>query len=95
METQPGMESGDAAATFILKAGTPASAKASLTPVFEYVGVSISPNSGVAQDFSSGSVNYTVYAEDGTEFYFTLECETALFDWNEILEIAFDPDKLS
>ncbi|MCC8035184.1 MAG: PCMD domain-containing protein [Rikenellaceae bacterium] len=95
VESQPEMESGDQSATFILKAGTPDAEKASLTPVIEYIGQSISPESGVARDFTSGSVAYTVYAEDGTEFHFTLQCETALFTGNEILEIAFDPDKIS
>ncbi len=61
------------AITMVLPAGTNL---ASLSPVIAFTGASISPNSGVAQNFS-GPVVYTVTAQDGSEIQYTVSVTTA------------------
>ncbi|MCD8072816.1 MAG: DUF5018 domain-containing protein [Alistipes sp.] len=88
--TQPNFEPGDDSATFMVKAGTTDEQKSALTPIIRFMGESISPESGEPQDFTSGSVVYTVTAENGTDtFDFTLYCETELYTGHEIVEMSF------
>ena len=57
--------------TVALPAGTDSNVLNSLTPNIEYKGQSLSPSSGTAQNFSQGSVTYTVTAENDTTKSYT------------------------
>ncbi|MBA3464842.1 MAG: Ig-like domain-containing protein [Deltaproteobacteria bacterium] len=60
--------------TLVVPFGTPLN---NLTPTITHTGVSISPASGVAQNFSAGSVIYTVTAADGTMKPYTVTVTAA------------------
>ncbi|GHT97498.1 hypothetical protein FACS1894142_2180 [Spirochaetia bacterium] len=51
---------------------------ASIAPLFSIAGNSVSPLSGVAQDFSTGSVSYTVTAADGSPRTYTVTATAAV-----------------
>ena len=57
--------------TVTLPAGTESSVLSNLTPAIEYRGQSLTPASGMVQDFSGGGVTYTVMAEDATTKSYT------------------------
>ncbi len=59
-----------------------------LTPTISHTGASISPASGVAQDFS-GPVTYTVTAENGTTKIYTVTTTIALNPTKEITGVTF------
>ena len=50
----------------------------SLTPTIEFLGSSVSPASGAAQDFSGGSVVYTVTALNGSQENYTVNISEEL-----------------
>ena len=60
-----------------------------LTPTITITGVSVSPNSGVAQDFTS-SVMYTVTAEDASTKTYTVNVTIALNDAKDITKFTID-----
>ncbi len=60
----------------------------SLTPTITITGVSVSPVSGLAQDFSGGPVSYTVTAQDGSTQTYTVTVSVALNSAKDITQFT-------